>query len=612
MRFGMALLNVALASAIALGGEAGGLPATYLRAKEVKRGMKGYGLSVFRGTTVRRFDVEVLGVLRNAFPKQDMILARMSGAGLEKTGIIAGMSGSPIYLEVGKEHKLAGAIAYGWWYPKEPVCGITPFENMYAVVDASVPEKKGAGGPAKAAGQLDAPLTLSGRTFRSVRLSSRAPSWERMSGDAATLYRLRTPLYISGMTEPALALLRREFEPRGFLPVQGGAAGAAEAKGAKIEPGAALALRLAEGDIEIDGVGTCTEVIGNTVIAFGHPMFAEGRVSVPMATAVVHYTYPSLMRSFKLASSVETVGRLRADMQAAVVGTLGEFARMIPVEAKLRRADVRGEHTYRCRVFDHPRLTPRLIGYFLFNSLLIHGDFPRKNTIRFRATIDLAGHKPLVIENVYSGLSSYSTLFDAVYDVIGRVGTLSSNPFGKVNVKGVRADLEVLAKETTARVESIRLERNDYRPAETLRVLATLRPYEKEPIVQRLELKVPSDMPPGAASVTVCDAAASRRIDRSEAPHRYVPRSLEQVVDLLREQAPARRLYIRMRLPDRGAVIRGVELPSLPSSLLPVVASPKTTGVTSTRRSVKAHVDTAFVVSGSHTLPVLIRAREAP
>ncbi|MBM4030875.1 MAG: hypothetical protein FJ291_03720 [Planctomycetes bacterium] len=597
-------------------GHAAALPRNYLPAGEIKRGMTGYGLSVFQGTKVERFDVEVLGVLRNAMPKQDMIVCRMSGAGLEKTGVIAGMSGSPVYLKVGAEHKLAGAVAYGWGFPKEPVCGLTPIENMHAAMASPVPEKPPAPTPAAAppVARLDAPFAIGKETVADIIVATTPPNWERLGTGAATLQRLQTPLYISGLTAPAFELARREFEPLGLFPVQGGAAGGGEdAEKVKLEPGAALAIRMAEGDVDMSGVGTCTDVVGDVILGFGHPMLGEGRVSVPMATAAVHYCFPSQMRSFKLAGALKTVGRLTADMQAAVVGKVGDMARMIPVEARLARADMKGEETYRCRVFDHPRITSRLIGMFLLNSLLVRGDLPRENTLRFKAAIHLAKREPILVENVYAGLSSTRALMEALNDVVGPAGALGSNEFGPVEIERITADLKVEAEAAIARVEAVRLERNEYRPGETIRAIATLRPHKKEPLLQTLELKLPDDFPVGSATVMVCDAAMSERLDRTEAPHRYVARDLEHLVEILRRQPlSGRHLCVRMQLPDRGVAMRSIELPSLPASMLAVVASPKTTGLALTGKSTTAAAETPFVVSGSHALPLTVRPRQAP
>ncbi|MFP4055811.1 MAG: hypothetical protein ACLF0G_02960 [Candidatus Brocadiia bacterium] len=599
---------LALALAAGAAARAGAPVVDYIPAKDIRRGMTGYGLSVFRGTKPERFQVEVIGVLRNAMPKQDIVLARMSGAGLEKTGIIAGMSGSPIYLVVAGEARLAGAIAYGWTFPKEPICGITPFENMVAVL-----ESRAAGQEAKgpAGGRLDAPITVGGRTFRQVRLAA-SPRGEGELADAGMLHPIRTPLTVGGATPPALRLLRERFEPLGFLPVQGGAASGEEAAGARVEPGGALAVRLMEGDLSLDAVGTCTAVVGEQVLAFGHPMFGEGEVSVPMATAVVHLSYPSLYRSFKLASAGRTVGRFTADVQAAVAGRRGEMARMIPVEATLRRADVRGERSFRCRVLDHPRFTPRLVGLFLLNAMLVHGDLPRRNTLRMRATVRLAGRPPLEVRNVYSGIAGSRSLMEAMGDVMQPLASLGQNPFAKVPVERIDARFDVQAGQTTARIDAVRLERNDYHAGETVRAFVTLEPTDGEPVLKTLELALPRDLTEGELSVVVCDAPTHHKYLRAEAPHRYQPRDLDQLVAMVREQPSHRRLYIRARLPQRGVAVKGVELPSLPPSILGVVASPKSTGVTATAEAISAHVDTDHVVSGAHALPVLVRPGEKP
>ncbi len=239
MRHVCPALLLCLVGLVGVGVRAAELPDRYLAAKDVKRGMTGYGLTVLRGTEIVRFQVEVLGVLRNRMPKQDMILIRMKGAGLETTGVIAGMSGSPIYLKTDGEHKLAGAVAYGWSFPKEPVCGVTPIENMHAVATSALAEEKAdekqAGG-----GTLDKPIRLGHRTFTDVRIASAPAPWDAVTGHAAVLHRLRTPLTVSGMTEPALGMLRDALEPYGFLPVQGGGRGAApEGREATLQPGSA-------------------------------------------------------------------------------------------------------------------------------------------------------------------------------------------------------------------------------------------------------------------------------------------------------------------------------------------------------------------------------------
>ncbi|NQT86063.1 hypothetical protein HQ560_04820, partial [bacterium] len=348
------------------------------------------------------------------------------------------------------------------------------------------------------------------------------------------------------------------------------------------------------------------------ILGFGHPMFGEGRVSVPMATGVVHLSFASVQRSFKLASAAKTVGRLTADVQACVMGTIGDFAHQIPVTVRFRRSDVKGESRYQCKVFDHPTLTSRIIGMFLMNSTLVQGDLPRENTVRAKIAIRLEGRDPIVIEDAWSGISTSRALMGALSAAIRPVATLGASPYGKVSVEGVDAEITVQAGEITAKIEAMRLERNELRPGDTVRATVTIRPTKRDPYLKTLELKLPDDMPPGPATVIVCDSASSLRYDQQDRPYRYVARDLDQTVALAREYAPHQQLAIRIKLPDRGISTRGVELPSLPPSMLNVVASHKTTGLSVTGRSIKAIVKTADIVSGAHALPLLILPRELP
>jgi hypothetical protein len=201
---------------------------------------------------------------------------------------------------------------------------------------------------------------------------------------------------------------------------------------------------------------------------------------------------------------------------------------------------------------------------------------------------------------------------EAIRDITEPVSLLVNNPFATVGIERITADFAVTAEETLARLESIRLENNSYRPGDTVRVFATLRTFKKETAVETLELKLPEDLPPGNATVVVCDARASRSLDQADAPSRYQPQDLDQLIGIIRERSPLNRLVVRLRLPDSGVAIKGVELPSLPPSMLAIVDSPRTAGLTPLRKSVQAHIETPYVVSGSESLPILVRPKQAP
>ena len=266
-------------------------PVETLSPDQLKPGMKGYGLSVFKGTKPERFKVEILGVLKNAFPKQDMILIQMSGAGLEMHKVIAGMSGSPIYVD----NKLIGALAYGWTYENVPLAGVTPIHNMLAELNR----------PASSGASSKGPMA---RRSASTRISPTV-SAEAASAYSAMPSRLLTPLALGGFGPRTIEMAKAHFLEMGLMPIaSGGASSDRKNKLTQPVPGGAIGVQLIRGDLSASAVGTITHVEGNKILAFGHPFSSWGRTQVPVALARVHTIMSSTARSFKISSVTEEIG----------------------------------------------------------------------------------------------------------------------------------------------------------------------------------------------------------------------------------------------------------------------------------------------------------------
>src|SRR5262245_13222297 len=248
------------ASAVAL---AAPKPDSYWRVEDIRPGMKGVGRTVVKGTKVETFQMEVLGMLKNTSPGRDMVICRLSGLNLEKTGVIAGMSGSPVYID----NKLVGAVAYAWPYGKEPIAGVTPFSQMNGFVEAF--ERRDVVEPGKPARVgLRQPLVIDGKEFDTVTVSQRFDDAKPSAADGLWMMPLRTPLSAAGFTRNSLKLLHERCGAFGMTPMQGGAAPAriaAEEKNAPLEPGSPLAVSLIRGDFDLSGIGTVTHVEGNRV-----------------------------------------------------------------------------------------------------------------------------------------------------------------------------------------------------------------------------------------------------------------------------------------------------------------------------------------------------------
>ncbi len=330
--------------AVALGGfeRAGAVPdpASFWAVDNVRAGMKGTGKTCVKGTKVETFDVEILGILRNTSPGRDMILARLSGLNLDKTGVIQGMSGSPVYLQ----GKLLGAVAFAWPYGKEPIAGITPFVQMRDFVASYERRDLAEKGQPRRVG-LSRPITLEGREYQDVMVSDGFDETATpQAADGLCMVPLRTPLVTSGMSPRCFAGMRPELNRLGMVPMQGGAVAPADLtvteRNVPLEPGGALVAAMITGDFDMSGIGTVTHIDGKRVYGWGHPFFGMGGCEFPLMTGYTHLILSRSSISFKMGSPIKTVGVINADVSTCIAGWLDRTPDMLPLtSAVLREGD---------------------------------------------------------------------------------------------------------------------------------------------------------------------------------------------------------------------------------------------------------------------------------
>ncbi len=328
--------------------------------------MKGTGKTVMVGTELEQFGVEVLGVMKDVSPGRDMILARLSGCNLEHAGIIQGMSGSPVYID----GKLVGAVAFAWEFAKDPIAGITPFEQMVAYVRANdrriaaesrpaEPERPEKGGVRTAGVRLD-PETLGDRDQPLPAIAEPGNGPTAVSGGGlAGMKPIATPMAASGFTPRSLAMLAERLGPVGLAPTAGGSAQAeivARFGDKPLVPGAPVSVAMVTGDFDLSGIGTVTHVEGDRVYAFGHPMMGQGACEFPMMTGYIHTVYPRTSVSMKLGSPLKVVGVLDTDVSTAVSGRLGQTPDMLPMSVQVQSGRFAEPHTY--HVESRPRAQP--------------------------------------------------------------------------------------------------------------------------------------------------------------------------------------------------------------------------------------------------------------
>ena len=552
--------------------------AELLPLEQVRAGMKGTGRTVFQGSRVEEFGVRILGVMDNMKgPRQSLILARLEGGPLAETGVIRGMSGSPVFVD----GKLVGAVAYALdVFGTEPIAGITPIADMIEATRVNTPRATSARfKPPLGPGGLAAPLDREGLAAAFAR-SPTAFVADRPRGDAlpprlagATLSPLALPLVFSGFEPSAFEWAQDVFSAMGFAPVMGSGGSASNALGPlpDLEPGAAVGVSFIEGDLELSATGTVTHIEQDRVYALGHPLYNLGPTQFPMESAYVYSIYPSVQASWKIAAAVDAIGVVEQDRSSAIAGRLGTPPPMIESEVHLRSARG-GDRTFRFRIVRDELLTP-VLAYVSFLSVLQgHERAFGTSTLRVDARLALEGGKEVRVEDV---LATAQSAPRAAALVAGPLALLVANEFEDVTFRSI--EVNVAAEEETRRATIVRTwldHSGRLRPGTTATLKVLLRTHRGASVTHSLPLRIPTSASPGTYDLLVADAATFDALEQQERQRPLEYRDLDQLLRALNELRSGHTLYARLTRPGQGVIVGGEYLPALPASVLSVLQSP--------------------------------------
>jgi len=571
---------------------------------QVKPGMKGRGRSVFQGKAIEEFEVEVLGVLENVQPKRHVILARLSGRGLESTGVISGMSGSPVYVD----GKLIGAVAYGFSFQKEAIAGITPIEEMLAIDAAPAAPRTGPAAPVVIREGLTQE-EMSGEFRRALAVRSGS----RPGGLA--LAPLELPLVFSGFGAGAFERAREFFGPLGFRAVRAGTAAQTlpvkPPAGPTLREGDAVGVQLVGGDLDISAIGTATYVDGNRVLAFGHPAYNLGSVDYAMTRAEVIGVLPSLETSVKLAAAGPVIGRFTQDRTAGAAGELGAMPRLIPLNIGLRTGPA-DRKDYKLKLVADKLLTPALVNLAVSSLVTSEERSLGDISLDFDADVFLdKGGLSVHLEDLFSGSYdnppvSLSGLLAAV------VHYLMNNEFRDVGIFRIDLNVRAIEESRFASLEKVLLDKYEVSPGEAIQLKVFYRTQKQESLMEEVTVLAPA-LPAGSEfQILVGDAATMQQIERSQYRiQEFVPRNLDQLVRLLGNLRKNSRIYFRIMASKPGLFLRGEELPNLPPTLKSMFASGRASAVgpTEITRSTLSEyqLPVPYVFRGGATIPVRIR-----
>ena len=552
--------------------------------KEVKPGMKGYGMSVFQGNKPERFEVEILGTLEGfQNPRQSIIIARLSGPLVERTSVFAGMSGSPVYID----GKLVGAVAYAFPFEKEPIAGIQPIGNMIQVIEEGRKEEpRSTSSPlsfstlVSQAARLNRPggmTELAGGPI-GPRAASSSPQLAPLVGQ--TIVPIATPVTFSGFSQAALDAFGEDLKRLGIQPIAGIGGSSSitpltPANETTLAPGTSVSVQLVRGDFTIDASGTVTYRDGDKIYAFGHPWLSSGRTSWPMAESSVVTVIPNLNNSFKLAAGGNLVGAINQDRSTGVFGQLGDAPRMIPVKLTVHTSRNKTE-TYNFEMVSDSLLTPVLARIACFSAISATERQIGNQTIVLKGRIRLKGQPDIVIDNSFSSANGAS-LF-AVNDIARPLAMLYNSGFDALDVRGIEAEVTSLDNRSNGQLTRLWIDKNEVQRGESVEIQLFARHDNGSEFVERIPLQIPADAPVGPLVIMVGDGAAMNQTEARQPAGDFTPKDLSQLVRSMNKMKRNNRLYVKILRAGAGAIVNNEEMPVLPPSVLATLGSQRTSG----------------------------------
>jgi len=563
---------------------------------QVKAGMHGVAYTVFEGTRPEAMEVEILGVLHNmAGPKSDVILARLHGKKVEYTGVAAGMSGSPVYID----GKLVGAIAYRIGeFSKEPIAGITPAATMLEIDDMDktpAPDMaQGLAASKPGASRTSAP----GDTALN----------QQASGYANLLKPIETPLVFTGFSEDTLRLFSKDFASAGVVPVMGAGSVSNDKQPEPLEPGSAVSAILVRGDMNIAGTCTVTYLDDSRLLACGHPLLQSGNIDMPMTKATVLATLPSPANSFKIINTTEAVGAFVQDRRAGMMGRFDREPHMIPVT--LTFLGVSHPKQFHYEVLNNAKITPAAMMATVFNAIQGMNEYGEDTTYRLQGGISVGGYPRLSVKNMYAPADGTApTAYGIALSIGERFTRIFDNPYERPKIEGVELNFELVPDRRSARLETARTDVTEARPGDEITIETLLRPYRGESILRQIPVRIPTSTPKGTLRILVSDGDTLDKMRRAPAS---MGRRLDlaSTIAMLNKEHANSQVYVSLLEANPQAMVDDKVMPTLPLSVMNVMD-----GLRGTQEMVvvgESAVDEAsapvdYVVTGSQIITLTIK-----
>lgn len=608
-------------------------PTPIMELADVRIGMKGYGMTVFQGTRIEPFNVEVISVVPNSSPQRSVIWIRCPDPRMVESGPVQGMSGSPIYLwdenephELGQGGRLIGAFAFGFTESQQCLVGVQPIGYMRESatrikkekVDSTNPGTPGISGSPGDQAKRGSSQNSTRSVIQLLDRLDRLPAWAQVSAlgkvrlDAIRELMNRAsgrttrrsngapsePLFVAGPHRGARAtrlmlpmslgpgkvaeVFAPLLEPMGILGVSSGQSPIAgqpphgvDAESTSLQPGSVLSVPLAYGDLDLSAAGTVTDVLpSGAVLGFGHPMFGQGDSAIPMATGYVHFIVPRRSISFKNGGTLIPQGTLVRDEGAGVVGIAEKRYTTAPIDVTVNMLG-QAPRKYHYQVVNHPTLSAILTAIVAYNSIEAVHALPIENTARVRATMRFQGGRELVLDNKIAGGSGVAL----VLEMLPTLAVMVQNPFEPLEIESVTVTVDIQEGNQMATIVGARLDRAEVAPGDTVAVNLDIQHYAGPLEHRRVELQIPDDLEEGDYPLTVSGADTYALLKLTSKPHLMLTRDIDGLTRFLQQMLSYRSdaIYMALQLPDEGLAVGQTEMPRLPSSRRAILETPTRT-----------------------------------
>ncbi len=621
--------------------------------EEVAPGMRGVGRSVFQGSEIEEFGIEIIGVLESARPQGDLILFRGEGEFLEHTGISQGMSGSPVYID----GRLLGAIAFAYPGAKDPIGAITPIGEMLTLMDNLGPAAEGAYPSLGDTRQAIAPRTgkspssssfttpSSGDSYHTGMATSVLPfdaAWNAFvasstaegaflsdapsqptsfdPGIAAVplvdrtevadgLTPIGTPISFSGWSPRLHSEMTEVLGNLGFAasPVASGRRSLDDMETSRLEPGSAVGLRMIGGDADIVAIGTVTHVEGDRIVAFGHPMIQSGAVAFPMTGAWIHTVLANRSVSMKMGSSTGELGGIWNDRRPGVAGTHGEVPSVIPVTVSVHDDEGKTDN-FNYSLARHPMLTPFFLPWTVTNSYLAEGWVSGDASIRTETEVFFGGRSVRRVERIAADVPGTALGADITLPAV----LVSINPWEPVHIDSLHVTVDYERGNPEARITDVHSTHRRAHTGDVVTVSATIEPFRGQSETRTFDIEIPPQWAGRSLRIYVGANSEFATWDQERIPDRFVPHSLDQMVELIERMPDDSKLTVRVYDASPGVLLQGVELSSLPPSMVAAASRGSRPGgiqPTSLGLLEERHHDTPYVLSSGSIVLLDIAAQ---